>query len=204
MYLFIIFLNVELHFTFLVVWTHRMCCGYGLIECLVRMCLLYARCSISYSMYIHILLCLGGCRTLCVTMYVASPLNLLRRLPFILNTLCQNKSGISFEPSCWYGKELKEVIFTEHQECVAKPLCLSSTDCKEYLDYAMWLSEIFCMVWNQLHMKQLVCLETFEQCNVKRVVYEGTRSVEIFQMHILFVSRWLPNTLCYNVCGISF
>ena len=86
----------------------------------MRMLLLYARSSISYSMYIHILLCLGGCRTLCVTMYVASPLNLLRLLPFILNTLCQNKSGISSEPSCWYGKELKEVIFTEHQVCVAK------------------------------------------------------------------------------------
>ena len=119
--------------TFRVVWSHRMCCGYGLIECLVRMWLLYARCSISYSMYIHILLCLGGCRTLCVTMYVASPLNLLRRLPFILNTLCQNKSGISFEPSCSYGKGLGRNNITEHPKCVAQALCLSYTGCKEIL-----------------------------------------------------------------------
>ena len=104
-------------------------------------------------MYIHILLCLGGCRTLCVTMYVASPLNLLRLLPFILKSLWQNKSGISSEPSCWYCKELKQVIFTENQECVAKPLCWSYTHCKEYLEYAIWLSEFFSMVWNPFYIK---------------------------------------------------
>ena len=45
-----------------------------------------------------ILLCLGGCRRLCVTMYVASPLNLLRRLPFILNTLCQRTDFLPIGP----------------------------------------------------------------------------------------------------------
>ena len=119
------------------VWTHRMCCGYGFIECLVRMCLLYARCSISYSMYIHILLCLGGCRTLCVTMYVASPLNLLRRLPFILNTLCQNKSGISFEPSCSYGKELKEIILLNIQNVLRSLYVWAILDAKRF-----WLCNV--------------------------------------------------------------
>ena len=98
----------------------------------MRMLLLYARSSISYSMYIHILLCLGGCRTLCVTMYVASPLNLLRRLPFILNTLCQNKSGISFESSCWYSKELKEIILLNIQNVLRRLYVWAILDAKKF------------------------------------------------------------------------
>ena len=169
----------------------------------MRMCLLYARCSISYSMYIHILLCLGGCRTLCVTMYVASPLNLLRRLPFSLNTLCQNKSGISFEPSCSYGKELKEIILLNIQNVLRSLYVWAILDAKRF-----WLCNV--IVRDFLHGMKLTPYETTRmswnlrtvQCKKSRI-WRNSYCWDLPNAYTL-VSRWLPNTLCYNACGISF
>ena len=56
----------------------------------------------------------------------------LRRLPFILNTLCQNKSGISFESSCWYGKELKEIILLNIQNVLRRLYVWAILDAKRF------------------------------------------------------------------------
>ena len=146
----------------------------------------------------HILLCLGGCRTLCATMYVASPLNLLRRLPFILNTLCYSVCGLSSEPSCLVSERTQSInIYCKSAMCFAtcETFMPERNICKR-----VWLSEILCIlgmnpIWNNSYF--------FEQCIPKRVVYERTRISWNLPNAYSLVSRWLPNTLCYNVCGIS-
>ena len=64
----------------------------------------------------------------------------------------------------------------------------------------VWLSEILCIlgmnpIWKNSYF--------FEQCSPKRVVYERTRISWNLPNVYSFVSRWLSNTLCYNVCAIS-
>ena len=102
--------------TILVVWYHSMCSVIFLYVCHVFCDMRF----ICVSLYMHIRF--GSCRKLrlCATMYVASPLNLLRRLPFILNTLCYNVCGISSEPSCLVSQRMQSMnIYWKSSMCFA-------------------------------------------------------------------------------------
>ena len=96
--------------------------------------------------------CYGGCRlfwTLCATMYVASPLNLL----------------------AWYHKECKAWTFTGNHQCalrIAKPLLPERNKCKRvwFWRIYIWNNSYFLkpsnnVVQKELYMDELVFLELF-------------------------------------------
>ena len=84
-----------------------------------------------------------------------------------MNTLCYNVCGISSEPSCKVSQRMQAInIYWKSAMCFAKPLCLSETYTKAYVDSAFWLSEIFFQC-NERYMKALVFFQALPMWSPK-------------------------------------
>ena len=82
----------------------------------------------------------------------------------LMNTLCYHVCGISSEPSCKGSYSIK--MYWKWSMCFAKPLCLSETYTKAYVDSAFWLSEIFFQC-NERYMKALVFFQALPMWSPK-------------------------------------